>query len=114
MASIARESGIQVEAGEKLVPVVQVSVTAACGRRQAKPGPRMGRGEIITKYGDTVPDNPNIALTGGLVLSWMLSSAMFTLLVITSSWRILANIGSVQRIENTDLLIVEQGSSLLL
>ena len=35
VASIARESGIQMEAGEKFVPVVQVSVTAAGGRRQA-------------------------------------------------------------------------------
>ena len=52
--------------------------------------------------------------TGGLVSSWMLSSAMFTLLVITASRRILSNIGSVQRIENTDLLIIEQGLPLLL
>ena len=56
----------------------------------------------------------NIALTGGLVLSWMLSSAMFTLLVITASRRILSNIDSIQRIENTDLLIIEQGLPLLL
>ena len=50
------------EAGEKDVPVVQVSVTAACGRRQARPGPRMGRGDIVTKHGGIVPDNPKYLL----------------------------------------------------
>ena len=62
VASIARESGIQMEAGEKFVPVVQVSVTAAGGRRQARPGPRMGRGDIVTKHGGIVPDNPKYRL----------------------------------------------------
>ena len=58
VASIALESEIQMEAGEKFVPVVQVSVTAAGGRRQSRPGPRMGRGDIVTKHGGIVPDNP--------------------------------------------------------
>ena len=62
MASIAHESGIQMEAGEKFVPVVQVSVTAAGGRRQARPGPRMGRGDFVTKHGGIVPDNPKYRL----------------------------------------------------
>ena len=62
VASIARESGTQMEAGEKFVPVVQVSVTAACGRHQARPGPRMERGDIVTKHGGIVPDNPKYRL----------------------------------------------------
>ena len=56
-AKIARDSGIQME-GEKSVPVVEVSVTAAGGRRQLRPGPRLGRGDIITKHRGIVPDNP--------------------------------------------------------
>ena len=62
VASIASESGIQMEAGEKFVPVVQVSVTTASGRRQARPGPRMGRGDIVMKHGGIVPDNPKYRL----------------------------------------------------
>ena len=50
------------EAGEKFVPVVQVSVTAASGRHQARPGPRIGRGDIITKHGGIVSDNPKYRL----------------------------------------------------
>ena len=62
VASIARESGIQMEAGEKFVPVVQVSVTAAGGSSQARPGPHMGCCDIITKHGGIVPDNPKYHL----------------------------------------------------
>ena len=62
VASIARESGIQMEGGVKYVPVVQVSVTTAGGRRQARPGPQMGRGDIVTIHGGFVPDNQKYRL----------------------------------------------------
>ena len=62
VASIARESGIQMEAGEKFVPIVPISVSAAAGRRQVRPGPRMGRGDIVTKHGGIIPDNPKYRL----------------------------------------------------
>ena len=54
----ARESGIQMEAGVKFVPIVPISVTATGGCRQVMPGPRMGRGDVVTKHGGLVPDNP--------------------------------------------------------
>ena len=62
VATIARESGIQMEAGEKFVPIVPISVSAKGRRRQVMPGPRMGRGDIVTKHGRIVPDNPKYRL----------------------------------------------------
>ena len=109
-------AGIQMEAGEMFVPVVQVSVTAACGRSQARPGPRMGRGDIVTEHGGMVPDNPKYRLD-----RWTRTRLVMDAIschVYTSRdhgfKKILSNIGSIQRIENTDQLIIEQGSPLLL
>ena len=62
VATIARESGIQMEGGKKFVPIVPISVSVTGGRRQVMPGPRMGRGGIVTKHGEIVPNNPKYRL----------------------------------------------------